>query len=131
MDASGAEIGLLWPLVVYVFVVLLVVGVLVGGSYLLGQRHQARATNEPFESGIVSIGFARFRLSAKFYLVAMLFVIFDMEAIFLFAWAVAFREVGWNGYIGALIFIAILSVALVYEWRMSVLDWAPIRRQRR
>lgn len=131
MDAPGAEIGLLWPLVAYVFVVLLVVGVLVGGSYLLGQRHQARATNEPFESGIVSIGFARFRLSAKFYLVAMLFVIFDMEAIFLFAWAVAFREVGWNGYIGALIFIAILTVALIYEWRMGVLDWAPSRRQRR
>lgn len=131
MDASGVETGLLWPLVVYVFVVLLVVGVLVGGSYLLGQRHQTRATNEPFESGIVSIGFARFRLSAKFYLVAMLFVIFDMEAIFLFAWAVSFREVGWNGYIGALIFIVILTVALVYEWRMGVLDWAPIRRQRR
>jgi NADH-quinone oxidoreductase subunit A len=63
------------------------------------------------------------RLSAKFYLIAVFFVIFDVEAVFLFAWAVAFRELGWAGYIEAVIFIAILGAALGYLWRQGALDW--------
>ena len=70
-------------------------------SYVIGERHKAGAADEPFESGIVTVGLARLRLSAKFYLIAMFFVIFDVEAVFLFAWAVAFRELGWAGYIEA------------------------------
>ena len=63
--------------------------------------------------GIVTVGLARLRLSAKFYLIAMFFVIFDVEAVFLFAWAVAFRELGWAGYIEAVIFIGVLGAALL------------------
>ena len=81
-------------------------------SYIIGERHRSKATDEPFESGIVTVGLARLRLSAKFYLVAVFFVIFDVEAVFLFGWAVAFRELGWPGYIEAVIFIAILGAAL-------------------
>src|SRR5262245_59580896 len=92
-------------------------------SYLLGQRHHERATSEPYESGIVSTGSARLRFSAKFYLIAMLFVIFDLEAVFIFAWAIAFSELGWGGYLGALIFIGVLFAALIYEWRIGALDW--------
>lgn len=120
----------LWPLAVYFAAVILLVMVMLGLSYLLGQQHRERATTEPFESGIVPVGYARFRLSAKFYLVAMFFVIFDLETVFIFAWAIAFREAGWAGYIEVLIFIGILIAALVYLWRLGALDWAPEGRRR-
>src|SRR5690606_14074050 len=112
----------LWPLIVYVVAIALLLAGILLASYLLGERHETPAMAEPFESGIVSVGYARFRLSAKFYIMAILFVIFDKETVFLFAWAVAFRETGWTGYVVALIFIAILIAALVYEWRLGALD---------
>jgi NADH-quinone oxidoreductase subunit A len=92
-------------------------------SWFLGQRHRGRETGEPYESGIMPTGSARLRLSAKFYLVAMFFVIFDLEAAFIVAWAVAAREAGWPGYIGVLSFIGVLTAALLYEWRLGALDW--------
>ena len=76
-------------------------------------------------------GSARLRFSAKFYLVAMLFVIFDVEALYLFAWAVSVRESGWAGLIEATVFIAILLAGLVYLWRVGALDWAPSSRRER
>ena len=63
------------------------------------------------------------RFSAKFYLVAMFFVIFDLEAVFLFAWAVAVRETGWAGYVEVLLFITVLLATLAYLWRVGALDW--------
>ena len=69
------------------------------------------------------VGSARLRLSAQFYLVAMFFVVFDLESVFLFAWAVSFRQAGWAGYVEMAIFVAVLAVALVYLWRMGALDW--------
>ena len=100
-------------------------------SYLLGQRHNEPATGSPYESGIVSAGTAHVRLSAKFYLVAMFFVVFDLEAAFIFAWAIAGRELGWPGYCEILIFTGVLIAALVYLWRMGALDWGEIRRHAR
>ena len=82
----------MWPLGVYFALVLLLVAGMLVVSYLLGQRHHQRSTGEPYEGGILSEGSARVRLSAKFYLVAMFFVIFDLEAVFLFAWAVTARS---------------------------------------
>src|SRR5262245_43884575 len=113
----------LWPLAVYFAAVVLLVVAMLGLSYLLGQRHDERATGEPYESGIVSTGSARLRFSAKFYLIAMLFVIFDLETVFIFAWAVAFRELGWAGYLAILVFIGVLLAALIYEWRIGALEW--------
>ncbi len=114
----------LWPLAVYFAGVIFLVGLgMVGLSFLLGQRHKDRATGEPYESGIVSQGSARIRLSAKFYHVAMFFVVFDLEAVFIFAWAVAIRDLGWPGYIEVIIFIGVLFAGLVYLWRMGALDW--------
>lgn len=113
----------LWPLAVYFAIVVLLIVAMLVVSWLLGQRHQERATGSPYEAGIVSEGSARVRLSAKFYLVAMFFVIFDLEAIFIFAWAVAGREVGWAGYWEILIFIGVLVAALAYLWRLGALDW--------
>ena len=96
---------------------------MLGLSYVLGQRHKGRHTDEPFESGIVSTGSARIRFDIRFYLVAMFFVIFDLESMFIFAWAIAAREVGWQGYIEILIFIGVLIAALIYLWRLGALDW--------
>ena len=120
----------LWPLGVYVALVLGLVGAMLGLSYLLGQRHHDRSTDSPYESGILSEGSARVRLSAKFYLVAMFFVIFDLEAIFIFAWAVAVRETGWVGYGVAATFILVLLAALGYLWRVGALEWGSGRFKR-
>jgi len=117
-----------WPLLVYVIGVLLVVAVMIGVSYFLGQRHEDRATNEPYESGILITGQARVRFSAKFYLIAMFFVIFDLEAVFLFAWAIAVPELGWLGYFEALIFIGVLVATLIYLWRIGGLNFGPTIR---
>jgi NADH-quinone oxidoreductase subunit A len=114
----------LWPLVVYFLLVVVLLGAMIGLSYLLGERHKDRATGEPYESGIVSTGSARQRLSAKFYLIAMFFVVFDIEAAFLFVWAVALRDVGWSAYAAVSVFVAVLVISLIYLWRQGALDWA-------
>ena len=120
----------LWPILLYFAVVLLLVASMLALSFVLGEKHRDRATGSPYEAGIVSEGSARVRLSSKFYLVAMLFVIFDLEAVFVFAWAVASRELGWPGYFEVLVFIAVLVGALLYLWRVGALDWAPTSRRR-
>lgn len=114
-----------WPLAVYAGAVILLVAAILALSYVLGQRHREPATDAPYESGILSEGSARVRLSVKFYLVAMFFVIFDLEAVFIFLWAVAGRELGWTGYTEALVFIGVLIAALAYIWRVGALDWFP------
>jgi NADH-quinone oxidoreductase subunit A len=112
----------MWPLVVYAGLVVVVVGGMLGVSALLGQRHSERATGEPYESGIASAGSARVRFGSRFWVVAILFVIFDLEAMFVVAWATAATDVGWPGYVGLLGFLLALVVALIYEWRMGALD---------
>jgi len=121
----------LWPLGVYVALVAFLVAAMLGLSYVLGQRHHDHSTDFPYESGILSEGSARVRLSAKFYLVAMFFVIFDLEAIFIFAWAVAVRETGWAGYAEVCIFIFVLLAALGYLWRVGALEWGSGRFKKR
>jgi NADH-quinone oxidoreductase subunit A len=112
----------LWPLVVYFGIVVARVVMLLGLTALLGERHRERATGLPYESGIVSTGSARLRFGASFYLVAVFFVIFDLEAAFIFSWAVALREIGWTGYVEGVVFIGVLFTALVYLWRVGGLD---------
>ncbi len=115
----------IWPLVVYAVAVLGLVAFMVAFSYVLGQRHKDRATGEAYESGILSTGSARIRFSSHFYLVAMLFVIFDLEAVIILAWAISFNELGWTGYLAVLVFIVILVAVLIYEWRIGALDFGP------
>ena len=98
---------------------------MLGLSFVLGQRHSQPATGEPYEGGIVSAGSARLRFSSQFYLIAMLFVIFDVETIFIVSWAIAFQQLGWYGYLGMLIFVILLFVVLIYEWRNGALDFGP------
>ncbi len=121
----------LWAFGVYFVLVVLLVVAMLAVSYVLGQRHREPATGSPYESGIVSAGSAHVRLSAKFYLVAMFFVIFDLEAVFIFTWAVAGRALGWPGYWEILIFSGVLVAALIYLWRLGALDWGSIQRHTR
>lgn len=120
-----------WSFAVFLLGVVGLIAFMLGVSSLLGSKAVGRSKNDPFESGIVPTGGARLRLSAKFYMVAMLFVIFDVEALFLFAWSVSIRESGWAGFVEASIFIAILLAGLVYLWRIGALDWAPASRRER
>ena len=113
----------LWPLVLYLGIVAIIVCAMLGLSYVLGQRHNDRATGSPYECGILSEGSARVRFSVKFYLVAMLFVIFDLETVFILAWAVAVRETGRAGYVEMLIFTGVLLATLTYLVRVGALDW--------
>lgn len=115
----------IWPLLVYAALVLLIVGGMLAFSYLIGQRHNETQTDTIYESGIKTTGDARIRFPVHFYIVAMFFVIFDLEAAFIISWAIAFRDVGWGGYLGVLIFIVILLVVLLYEWRIGALDFGP------
>ena len=116
---------MLWPILVYGAIVLSLVCLMLGLSFILGEQHKERATGEPYEGGILSAGSARLRFSSQFYLIAMLFVIFDVETIFIVSWAIAFQELGWYGYIGVMVFVILLFVVLIYEWRNGALDFGP------
>ncbi len=118
----------LWPLIVYFSSVVGLVVTIIALSYVLGERHREKQTNEPYESGIASTGTARVRFDVKFYLIAMFFVIFDLEAVFVFAWAVSIRETGWTGYAEMLVFIGILVAALVYVWKIGALEWGTFAK---
>ena len=123
MNPAVVETTALWSLFAYFLAVMGLVSIMLILSHILGEKKHTRATNEPFESGIVSVGSARYHVTIPFYLVAILFVIFDLEAVFLFAWAIALRDAGWAGFIEVVIFIGILLAALVYLWKIGALDW--------
>ncbi|MDA1076931.1 MAG: NADH-quinone oxidoreductase subunit A [Proteobacteria bacterium] len=133
VTAALQESQNLWPFLIYALSVAALLALVLIASAMIGQRTKnTRATDMPFESGILSVGSAdQTRLTIEFYLIAMFFVIFDLETIFIFAWAVAFFELGWRGYIGVSVFIVILLVALVYEWKTGALDWGKLRRRAR
>ena len=118
------------PFFIYAAAVLAVVGVMLGLSFFLGQSAARKYTDTPFESGIISVGSAQFRSSVHFYLPAILFIIFDLEVVFLFAWAVGVRETGWVGFIEITVFIGILLAALFYLWRVGALDWRTETQRR-
>ncbi len=127
---STAVVAQHWAFGVYMLAGITICLVMIGLAALLGGKAFGRAKNKPFESGVDSVGTARLRFSAKFYLVAMFFVIFDVEALYLFAWSVSVRESGWVGFIEAAIFIILLLVGLIYLWRIGALEWAPSRALR-
>lgn len=130
MNTEAILAANLLPLIIYFGAILFIAAVMLGGGYLLGQRHRAgKAADEPFESGIVPAGNVQLRFAVNFYLLAIFFVIFDMESVFLFAWAVALEQAGWAGFLEALVFIGILIATLIYLNAIGALDWRT-RRQR-
>ena len=102
-------------------------GVMIGLSILLGPRNPTPEKLAPYECGMPAVGDARERQSVKFYLVAMIFLLFDIEVAFLYPWAVSLRDLGWPGFVQIVTFFLILLVGFVYIWRKGVLDWGSRR----
>jgi NADH-quinone oxidoreductase subunit A len=126
---AGLNIDL-FPLIVYgVISVGLIAGFIVISS-LLGQKRNDHATHDVYESGVLPVGSPNIKISVPFYLTAILFIIFDLEAVFLFAWAISIREAGWVGFIEVFIFISILVAGLVYLYRSGALEWRTSRQIR-
>jgi NADH-quinone oxidoreductase subunit A len=107
------------------------VSVMIALSWGLGPRRRVGGDTNPFESGILPAHDTSIRFPAQFYLVAMFFVIFDLEMVFVFAWALVVRPAGWSGYAGMLAFLSLLLLALAYLWRSGGLDWGPNPRRGR
>jgi len=109
-------------------VIMIVLGVgfaavMIGLSVLLGPRNPTPEKLAPYECGMPAVGDARERQSVKFYLVAMIFLLFDIEVAFLYPWAMALRDLGWNGFVQVLLFMALLLAGYIYVWRKGALDW--------
>ncbi len=119
----------LWPLALYTGSVVLLAALMIFLSYILGERHREGATGKQYESGIISTGSVRIRFDVRFYLVAMFFVIFDLETVFIVAWAISFRRLGWSGYTAVVLFIGVLAAVLVYLWRTGALEWGTSMRR--
>jgi NADH-quinone oxidoreductase subunit A len=119
----------LWPLVIYSVIVVVLISSLLVASAFLGQKTKGHATHDVYESGVEGVGSAQFRMSVPFYLTAILFIIFDLEAAFLFGWAISIREAGWLGFAEVFIFIFILLAGLLYLWRSGALEWRTKRQQ--
>jgi len=111
------------PLLVYSIIALGLVVTLVMVSFLLGPQKPHKSKLLPYESGIVPVQPARQRMSVRFYLTAMLFIIFDVEAVFFYPWAVYLHQLGWYGVIEMFVFMLILIVALAHIWRKGGLEW--------
>jgi len=97
--------------------------IMVVGSQILSNRRPTSVKGEPYESGIPPLGDTRDRFAVKYYVVAMLFLLFDVEVVVLFTWAVVFRELGLFGFIAILVFLMMLVVGLLYEWKKGALEW--------
>ena len=111
------------PILIFVLIGLGLVVTLVALSFVLGPSRPSKRKMAPYESGIIPDTPAHRRLSVRFYLTAMLFIIFDVEAIFFYPWAVLLRQLKWFGLIEMLVFMGILLVALAHIWRKGGLDW--------
>jgi len=114
-----------FPVLVQALLAMATAAGLITVSYLLGKRVRNRVKDMPYESGMVPTGDARHRFSVKFYLVAMLFILFDIEAIFLYPWAVILRDLKHFGLWEMLVYIGIVLVGFFYVWKKGVLDWGP------
>ena len=117
------------PILLLIVIAVLFAGGAVLLSSVMGPRRPTPVKLEPYECGIAPVGLARDRVSIKFYLVAMLFIIFDIEIIFLFPWAVIFRELGWFGFFEMGCFMLVLALGLAYVWRKGGLEWDELEHR--
>lgn len=104
---------------------------LVAASYLLGHRVRNKVKDQPYECGMTPVGAADGRFSVKFYLVAMLFILFDIEAIFLYPWVVVYRELKWVAFVEMFVFVVLIFSGFIYIMKKGVLDWAQTAPARR
>jgi NADH-quinone oxidoreductase subunit A len=113
-----------FPVLLQVAIAMAIAALMLGLSFVLGKRVRNRVKDMPYESGIVPTGDARHRFSVKFYLVGMLFILFDIEAIFLYPWAVVYRELKIFAFVEMLIFIVLIFCGFFYIWKKGALDWS-------
>ena len=124
-----------FPVLVQILIAVAVAGAMIGLSAILGQRVRDSVKSSPYESGMKPVGNARERFSVKFYLVAMVFILFDIEAIFLYPWAVVYRMLGLFGFFEMLLFSVLVLCGYFYIWKKGVLNWSsdelnrPARRE--
>jgi NADH-quinone oxidoreductase subunit A len=122
MPTSYTEVY--FPVLLQVAIAMAVATLMLGLSYVLGKKVRNRVKDMPYESGIVPTGDARQRFSVKFYLVGMLFILFDIEAIFLYPWAVVYRQLKMFAFVEMLIFIVLVLCGFFYIWKKGALDWS-------
>lgn len=120
-----------WSAVAFILAAIGLVVFMLAVPRLLGGRSHGSQKEETFEAGVVGAGNARIRLSAKFYLVAIFFVIFDLEALYLYAYAISVRDVGWLGFAAAAVFIGVLIIGLIYELGLGAMNWSPSDRRQK
>ena len=113
-----------FPVVVQILIAIAVAGGMIAASALLGHKVRDPVKAQPYESGMNPVGNARERFSVKFYLVAMVFILFDIEAIFLYPWAVVYRELKLFAFVEMLLFIVLVLCGFFYIWKKGVLDWS-------
>jgi NADH-quinone oxidoreductase subunit A len=119
-----------FPVLIQILIALAVAGAMIGLSALLGRRVKDAVKSSPYESGMQPVGNARGRFSVKFYLVAMVFILFDIEAIFLYPWAVVFRQLKLFAFFEMLLFIVLVLCGFYYIWKKGVLDWSTEDRRK-
>jgi NADH-quinone oxidoreductase subunit A len=116
-----------WPVLLQGLIAMAVATGMLGISFLLGKKVRNRVKDSPYECGIVPTGSARERFSVKFYLVGMLFILFDIEAIFLYPWAVVYRELKMFAFCEMFVFIVLVLSGFFYIWKKGALDWSGDR----
>ena len=115
----GSYLGIVLVGIVGIITAILIIGL----SQLIGSVRPSAAKSSPYESGMPPLGGTRERFSVNFYIIAMLFIVFDIETIFLLPWAVVFRDLPVGGFVAMLVFLAVLGVGLVYAWKKGALEW--------
>src|SRR5436305_9862569 len=118
---------LYFPVVVQAIIAMALAAGLIAGSTLLGKKTRSPLKDTPYESGMAPVGSAHERFSVKFYLVGMIFILFDIEAVFLYPWAVVYRELKLFGFFEMFIFVALVLVGYFYVWKKGALDWSVTR----
>jgi NADH-quinone oxidoreductase subunit A len=119
----------IFSLAIFVVLILIFVASQLFVAAWLGEKKKSVEKLRPYESGIIPTGDARLRYPVPFYLVAIFFLIFDVEGAFIFAWAIARGELGWAGWLQITFFIVVLLLGLFYIWRKGGLDWGPITQK--
>src|SRR6185437_6041684 len=122
MPASYAQVY--FPVIVQIVIAIAVAGGLLAASMLLGKRVRDRVKDSPYECGIIPTGDARQRFSVKFYLVAIVFILFDIEAVFLYPWAVVYRDLKLFAFFEMLVFVALVLAGFFFVWKKGALDWS-------
>jgi NADH-quinone oxidoreductase subunit A len=124
MEVPSTPLEVYFPLLVQALIGLVLAIGLVAASSVLGKKLENKVKNSPYECGMAPQGSAEERFSVKFYLVAMLFILFDIEAVFLYPWVVVYMDLGWVAFVEMGLFVALILSGFLYIWKKGVLDWS-------